>query len=130
MRQIPPAAVGVTFVIKEGPKVKVGKIKFEGNKNVSSRYLRAAMKNLKPIGIPHSIFLENLFSRTYDATKLSEDAERVRDALQQKGYFKALVQDPKTSIHDSHGIHLPLIKKGGGKAVDITCPLRRATATA
>ena len=31
VRQIPPAAVGITFVVKEGPKVKVGKIKFEGN---------------------------------------------------------------------------------------------------
>ncbi|HYN16147.1 MAG TPA: outer membrane protein assembly factor BamA, partial [Terriglobales bacterium] len=123
VRQIPPAAVGVTFVIKEGPKVKVGKIKFEGNKTVSSRYLRSAMKNLKPIGIPHSIILENLLSRTYDATKLNEDAERVRDALQQKGYFKALVQDPKTSIHDTHGFHLPLIRKGGGKSVDITLPI-------
>src|SRR6202007_2677859 len=37
VRQIPPAAVGITFVAKEGPKVKVGKIKFEGNKNVNSR---------------------------------------------------------------------------------------------
>ncbi|MFZ3211326.1 MAG: outer membrane protein assembly factor BamA [Terriglobales bacterium] len=123
VRQIPPAAVGVTFVVKEGPKVKVGKIKFEGNKTVSSRYLRSAMKNLKPIGIPHSIILENLISRTYDATKLSEDAERVRDALQQKGYFKALVQDPKTNIHDTHGIHLPLLKKHEGKSVDITLPI-------
>ena len=123
VRQIPPAAVGVTFVVKEGPKVKVGKIKFEGNKTVNSRYLRSAMKNLKPLGIPHSIILENLISRTYDATKLSEDAERVRDALQQKGYFKALVQDPKTNIHDSHGFHLPLIQKGGGKSVDITLPI-------
>ncbi len=123
VRQIPPAAVGVTFIVKEGPKVKVGKIRFEGNKNVSSRYLRSAMKNLKPLGIPHSIILENLWSRTYDATKLSEDAERVRDALQQKGYFKALVQDPKTSIRDSGGFHLPFIQKGGGKAVDITLPI-------
>jgi outer membrane protein insertion porin family len=123
VRQIPPAAVGVTFIVKEGPKVKVGKIKFEGNKNVSSRYLRSAMKNLKPLGVPHSIVLESLWSRTYDATKLSEDAERVRDAYQQKGYFKALVQDPKTSIRDSGGFHLPLIQKGGGKAVDITLPI-------
>ncbi|MGC2322418.1 MAG: outer membrane protein assembly factor BamA [Terriglobales bacterium] len=123
VRQIPPAAVGVTFVVKEGPKVKVGRIKFEGNKNVNSRYLVAAMKNLKPIGIPHSIFLEHIFSRTYDATKLSEDAERVRDALQQKGYFKAIVQDPKTSIRDSKGFHLPFIMKGGGKEVDITMPI-------
>ena len=123
IRPIPPAAVGVTFVVKEGPKVKVGKIKFEGNKTVSSRYLRSAMKNLKPIGVPHSIILENLISRTYDATKLSEDAERVRDALQQKGYFKALVQDPKTNIHDTHGFHLPFTKHHEGKSVDITLPI-------
>ena len=36
------------------------------------------MKNLRPIGIPHSIFLENLFARTFDASKLDEDTERVR----------------------------------------------------
>jgi len=124
IRQIPPAAVGVTFLIKEGPKVKVGHIKFEGNKKLSTRYLRSAMKNSRPVGIPHSIFLENLFSRTYDATKLSEDAERVRYAYQQKGYFKAVVQDPKTKIRDYHPpiIHFPLFQKSG-KRVDITVPV-------
>jgi outer membrane protein insertion porin family len=124
VRQIPPAAVGITFIVKEGPKVKVGKIKFEGNKQLSTRYLRSAMKNLKPIGIPHSIFLENIFARTYDATKLSEDAERVRMAAQQKGYFKVLVQDPQTKIRDTKPglIHVPLIQKPG-KRVDITIPV-------
>ncbi len=61
VRPIPPAAVSITFVVKEGAKVKVGKITFEGNKHVASRILRSAMKNLKPIGIPHSIFLEGIF---------------------------------------------------------------------
>ena len=56
VRPIPPAAVGLTFVVKEGPKVKVGKITFEGNKAIKSRELQSAMKNLKPIGIPHSVF--------------------------------------------------------------------------
>ena len=42
VQQIPPAAVDITFVVKEGPKVKVGKIRFDGNKNISSRVLRAA----------------------------------------------------------------------------------------
>ena len=125
VRQIPPAAVGITFVIKEGPKVKVGKIKFEGNKNIKSRTLRAAMKNLRPIGIPHSIFLENLFSKTYDATKLEEDTERVRAEYQNRGYFKAAVSDAKTNIHDTghKGFHIPLIQSGPGKAVDITMPI-------
>src|SRR5205823_2471018 len=63
IRQIPPAAVAISFIVKEGPKVKVGRIRFEGNKRLKSRELRAAMKNLRPIGVPHSIFLENLFSK-------------------------------------------------------------------
>ena len=125
VRQIPPAAVGITFVIKEGPKVKVGKIAFVGNKNINSRILRGAMKNLKPVGIPHSIFLESLFAKTYDATKLEEDTERVRAEYQNRGYFKAGGGDPKTEIHDTghKGPHIPLIQSGAGKAVDITIPI-------
>jgi outer membrane protein insertion porin family len=125
VRQIPPAAVGITFVVKEGPKVKVGKIKFEGNKNIKTRILRAAMKNLRPIGIPHSIFLENIFAKTYDATKLDEDTERVRMEYQNRGYFKVVVNEPKTEIHDTghKGAHIPLIQSGPGKAVDITMPI-------
>lgn len=125
IRQIPPAAVGITFVVKEGPKVKVGKIKFEGNKNVKTRVLRYSMKNLRPIGIPHSIFLENLFARTYDATKLDEDTERVRNEYQNRGYFKVIVDQPKTQIHDTghKGTHIPLLQSGPGKAVDITMPI-------
>lgn len=125
VRQIPPAAVGIVFVVKEGPKVKVGKIIFQGNKNIKSRVLRSAMKNLKPVGIPHSIFLENLFSKTYDATKLEEDTERVRAEYQNRGYFKAAVSDPTTVIHDTghKGAHIPLIQSGPGKAVDITMPI-------
>jgi outer membrane protein insertion porin family len=125
VRQIPPAAVSVTFVIKEGPKVKVGVIKFDGNKAIKSRTLRAAMKNLKPVGIPHSIFLESIFAKTYDATKLEEDTERVRAEYQNRGYFKANVGDPKTEIHDTghKGGHVPLLQAGPGKAVDITMPI-------
>jgi len=125
VRQIPPAAVGITFVIKEGPKVKVGKIKFEGNKSINSRVLRAAMKNLRPIGVPHSIFLENIFAKTYDATKLEEDTERVRAQYQNRGYFKVVVNDPKTQMHDTghKGFHIPLLQAGAGKAVDLTMPI-------
>jgi outer membrane protein insertion porin family len=125
VRQIPPAAVGITFAVKEGPKVKVGKIKFEGNKNIKSRVLRAAMKNLKPVGVPHSIFLENLFSKTYDATKLEEDTERVRSEYQNRGYFKVVVNDPKTEMRETghKGFHIPLLMAGPGKAVDLTMPI-------
>jgi len=125
IRPIPPASVGVTFVVREGPKVKVGKIKFEGNQHVKSRELRHAMHFLRPIGVPHSIFLENLFAKTYDATKLDEDMELVREALQNRGYFKALVAEPKTNIRDTGhtGFHIPLLQHGVGKEIDITVPI-------
>lgn len=123
VHKIPPAAVSVDFIIKEGPKVKVGKIRFDGNKKVSSRQLRAAMKNSKPIGIPHSLIFENLFSHTFDASKLDEDAERVRYLYQTKGYFKVLVEDPKTKIRDTKP-GFPYIGRHGGKVVDITVPVQ------
>jgi outer membrane protein insertion porin family len=124
IRQIPPAAVSITFNVKEGPKVKVGVIKFEGNKKVPTKYLVAAMKNLKPVGIPHSLILENLFARTFDATKLGEDAERVRFAFQDRGYFKAIVEDPKTKMRDVTGVvwYMPFVARHG-KVVDITVPV-------
>jgi outer membrane protein insertion porin family len=125
VRPIPPASVSLTFVVREGPKVKVGRIKFVGNKTVKSRDLRQAMHFLKPIGVPHSIFLENLFAKTYDATKLDDDMELVREALQNRGFFKGNVGDPQTQIRDTgHAkFHVFLIHPGPGKAMDITIPI-------
>jgi outer membrane protein insertion porin family len=124
VENIPPAAVGVTFNVKEGPKIKVGNIRFQGNKHVSSRELRAAMHNLHPIGIPRSIYLENIFARTFDSSKLEEDTERVRDDMRHHGYFEALVEDPKTQLRDTGGFHIPPFQKGHGKAMDITMPVQ------
>ncbi len=123
IRKIPPAAVAITFNVKEGPKVKVGTIRFEGNKNINSRTLRASMKNSKPIGIPNSIFFENIFAKTFDSSKLEEDAERVRFEYQKRGYFKALVGDPKTKMVDTGSVGGNLLFIKPGKAVDITVPI-------
>src|ERR1700742_5087257 len=123
IKTIPPASVAVTFNIKEGPTVKVGNIKFTGNKNLNSRTLRYAMRNLRPIGIPHSIFLENLFARTYDASKLEEDTERVRRALQDRGYFRAGVADPITHIRNEGGLSFFTFRPRQGKRIDIRIPV-------
>ena len=123
IKTIPPAAVAITFNIKEGPTVKVGKIVFDGNKSVNDRTLRAAMKNLKPIGIPHSIILENIFARTFDASKLDEDAERVRQAYRDRGYFKALTAEPQTHVRDAGGINPFTLHASTGKRVDILMPV-------
>ena len=123
VKTIPPASVALTFNIKEGPTVKVGKIAFQGNNNVNDRTLRAAMRNLKPIGVPHSIILENLFARTFDASKLDEDTERVRYAYQDRGYFKALTSEPITHTRDAGGINPFTLHASTGKRIDILMPV-------
>ncbi len=123
VKVIPPASVGITFRIKEGPTVKVGKIAFDGNYNLSSRVLRNAMVNLKPIGIPHSIIFENLFARTFDASKLDEDTERVRQAYRDRGYFKAETSDAQTRVRDAGGINPFTLRPSTGKRIDILMPV-------
>ena len=44
-RPSPPAGVSLTFHIKEGPTVKVGRISFPGAKALPNRELIGAMKN-------------------------------------------------------------------------------------
>jgi outer membrane protein insertion porin family len=123
VKTIPPASVSINFNIKEGPTVKVGKIAFTGNTHYPSRDLRRSMKNLKPIGIPHSIFFENLFAKTYDASKLEEDAERVRQAYHDKGYYAANVGEPETHLRDESGLSLITFRPRKGKRIDITLPI-------
>lgn len=127
IRQVPPGGVDITFNIDEGPKVKVGKIAIEGNSAFSDRMVIRAMKNLKPIGIPHSILFENLFRRTFDATKLDEDSDRIRQFYQTRGYFTARVINHTERVYDvtGHGIKIPLFNpKKPGKRVDVTMFVR------
>ncbi|MGD0443196.1 MAG: outer membrane protein assembly factor BamA [Edaphobacter sp.] len=123
VKKIPPAAVAITFNIKEGPTVKVGKIAFQGNDSLNDRTLRGAMKNLKPIGIPHSIILEDLFARTFDASKLDEDTERVRQAYRDRGYFKAQTADATTHVRDAGGLNPLTLRPSKGKRIDILMPV-------
>lgn len=127
VKTLPPARVALTFVIKEGPTVKVGKIAFQGNDALSPRDLRRAMHNLRPIGIPHSILLEDLFPRTYDASKLDEDADRVRIEYRNRGYFKATTLEPQTNVRNEGGINPFTLRPSTGKRVDILIPVEEGT---
>ncbi len=123
VKTIPPASVQVNFNIKEGPTVKVGAIKFTGNDHLSGLLLRRSMKNLKPIGIPYSIVFENLFSQTFDASKLEEDTERVRQAYRDKGYYNAAIEEPRTQIRDQGGLNWFTFRPNRGKRIDILMPV-------
>src|SRR6185312_15859673 len=116
---IPPSSVNLTFNVDEGPKVQVGKLTFTGNKVLSSSTLRGAMKELHPIGIPHSLIFENLFSKTYDAAKLSQDVEGIHGAYQDRGYFEAIVEDPTITLRTTKSRRLLFWGGKPGRSVDI-----------
>ena len=126
--RISASAIRLTFEINEGPKVKVGRIRFQGNTVFGRRRLVRAMKHSRPYAIPPWF---NLFSKTYDKQKLDEDLERIRMLYQDHGYFRILVKEPETKIVDVKRSGIPgpwpLIGRKSGKRIDMTIPLEENT---
>jgi outer membrane protein insertion porin family len=119
-------AVILVFKIEEGPKVKVGQIKFTGNHAFSDRKLVRAMRHDRPYAIPLYITEINVMSKTYDHDKLLEDIEvGIRGLYQDNGYFKVLVKDPILENIDTRGFRygVPVFGRTDGKAVNITIPI-------
>ena len=126
IEQIPPSSLKITFAVNEGPKVKVGNIEIEGNKAETSHWVIEAMKNLKPYGIPHSIFFESLIAKTYDQEKLEDDKEHIREAYQNRGYFEVKILDETVKItpKSGSGWRLPLLlTRSPGIYADIKLPV-------
>jgi len=121
-------AVILIFKVDEGPKVKVGRIKFTGNHAFSDRKLIRAMKHDRPYGIPLYFWDISVLTKTYDREKLNEDLEvGIRGLYQNSGYFKAVVA-PNGPVLDNvdvphRGIGVPGLRSHVGKAVNITIPI-------
>jgi outer membrane protein insertion porin family len=123
IRQIPPSSLELTFKVNEGPKVKVGEIEIEGNKVFGDKAVIRAMRNLRPIGIPKSIFLESLFSKTYDQSKLEMDKDMIRNFYQERGYFMARAGEHRVQLRDvgGKGFRIPLFYPNKpGKRADVS----------
>src|SRR5215475_3761779 len=121
-------AVILIFKVDEGPKVKVGKIKFTGNHAFSERKLVRAMRHDRPYQIPLYITEINVMHKTYDRDKLNEDLEvGIRGMYQDNGYFRVLVKEPILENIDTRnnkmGMPVPIMGKSNGKAVNITIPI-------
>jgi outer membrane protein insertion porin family len=119
-------AVILVFKVEEGPKVKVGKIKFTGNHAFSDRKLVRAMRHDRPYAIPLYFWYIPVLTKTYDREKLNEDLEvGVRGLYQDNGYFKVVVKDPILENIDTTGFRMgvPVAGRSHGKAVNITIPI-------
>jgi outer membrane protein insertion porin family len=119
-------AVILVFKVEEGPKVKVGRIKFTGNHAFSDRKLVRAMRHDRPYAIPLYFWYIPVLTKTYDREKLNEDLEvGVRGLYQDNGYFKVVVKDPILENIDTTGFRMgvPVAGRSHGKAVNITIPI-------
>jgi outer membrane protein insertion porin family len=119
-------AVILVFKVEEGPKVKVGRIKFTGNHAFSDRKLVRAMRHDRPYAIPLYFWYIPVLTKTYDREKLNEDLEvGVRGLYQDNGYFKVVVKDPVLENVDTTGFRMgvPIAGRSHGKAVNITIPI-------
>jgi outer membrane protein insertion porin family len=95
-----PKLVHLTFRIVEGPKVRVAKVQFVGNKAFGNGTLARKMKNNKGPGFFARLFF--IKAGNYQEAKFEEDAERVGQFLRDRGYIENRVGQPQlVKIRDS-----------------------------
>ena len=116
-RNIPPNSVALVFIVVEGPKVKLGAIKFSGNTVFSDSQIVRSMKYSRPAGLPPWFYW---FHKTYDKDRIEADLENIRDLYRDHGYFYAVPKEPETKMVDT-GQRWPFFfwSWGRGKRVDI-----------
>jgi outer membrane protein insertion porin family len=81
----------VTFVIKEGERVRVAEIRFEGSKVFKSGKLRDQMKYVKEAGLISRFREYDILDRQ----KLDYDLHRVDNYMRSKGYLQARHGEPR-----------------------------------
>ena len=122
LTDVPPNSRLITFIINEGPKVKVKKIDFHGNTLFSDKELRKSMKYVKQTGLISTF----TGKATFDRNKLEGSLELgVRAKYHEKGHIKLLIKEPRIDVRDVSGISFfPIpFKPSKGKRVFIDVDL-------
>jgi outer membrane protein insertion porin family len=84
----------VTFKIDEGAKVKIGTIRFEGNKVFSDRRLRGALKKTKQKSIIRMFSKKTIWSKE----TWGEDSENLKKFYMNHGYKDIVIGEPKVEL--------------------------------
>jgi outer membrane protein insertion porin family len=86
-----PKLLHLTFDIKQGPKFRLVDVAFDGNKAFSDKTLASQMKDNKA-----RTWISKFFGGgAYQEAKFDDDAQRVTDFYQDRGYVQARVGAPQ-----------------------------------
>jgi outer membrane protein insertion porin family len=100
-----PKLVHLTFHMDEGPKVRIRKVEFIGNKAMSDATLKGKMKdNRERPGLQDAFHLPGWFMSvigdhgTYQEPKFEDDAQKVIEFYRDNGYIRANVGVPELKV--------------------------------
>jgi outer membrane protein insertion porin family len=84
-------SIAITYVIKEGARVRVVEIQFEGNQIFSDGSLRSQMRYVREAGLITRFRGQDILDRE----KLDVDLRRVQFYMRSKGYLQARTGEPR-----------------------------------
>jgi outer membrane protein insertion porin family len=124
IKTIPPQSVGLTFKIKEGPTVKVGKIAFDGNYNLSDADAAERDGELAAHRDTHT----RSFWKTCLRGPLTRASwTRIRSGCDRRtataATIKAQTGDAQTHVRDAGGLNWFTLRPSTGKRIDIMMPV-------
>ena len=120
--EVSATSQAITFVVKEGERVRVVDIQFEGNQVFSGGKLRDQMKLVKEAGLISRFKGSDILNRA----KLDDDLRRVTFYMRSKGYLQARTGEPRIEGigRRTTGFFIPLpLLSSTDEALRITIPV-------
>ena len=120
--EVSTTSTAVTFVVREGERVRVVEIQFEGNQIFSDGKLRSQMGYVKEAGLISRFKGQDILDRE----KLEVDLRRVQFYMRSKGYLQARTGEPRIEGlgRRTTGFFIPLpLLSSTDEALRVTIPV-------
>ena len=91
------AGLQLSFVMDDGPKIRVGQVRFLGNRLFSDGTLRGAMKKIRQRGFWNFSWLRGA---TFTEERWQDDHTHLEEYYRNRGYVTATIGEPIVSYYD------------------------------
>lgn len=108
LRAVPADSVRAVFDIREGAKIEVARVEFEGNECLSDRRLRRQMQQIAP----HALFAGVRGKKTFTPAALAEDLDRVATYYQDHGWADLAFGAPRVERIERRRWRWPRVHRG------------------